>query len=283
MALAVETVSNQPTHVLLIEDSPGDAAWICMRLLEGNSELEVSCADRLSTGLAALAVKPPAVVLLDLNLPDSHGAQTFRNVLNQAARVPVVVLSGMEDEELAVQAVHEGVQDYLVKGAFDSKQLTRALRYAIERQAPLPRARHEPDATRRSTSGGNGTLDNSSGSEQSRCVEGSATSRNRASHRLSKAETYPVLFPGRKSSDQAIEVIGGHCDVMQGRQKFDLWKEYFSDLLRETAQAYAQGATQEEAEKRVEQWLVAKYADKFYPRSSQNPNAVTATCQKGPQ
>jgi DNA-binding response OmpR family regulator len=283
MALAVETVSNQPTHVLLIEDSPGDAAWIRMRLLEGNSELEVSCADRLSTGLAALAVKPPAVVLLDLNLPDSHGAQTFRNVLNQAPRVPVVVLSGMEDEELAVQAVHEGVQDYLVKGAFDSKQLTRALRYAIERQAPLPRARHEPDATRRSTSGGNGTLDNSSGSEQSRCVEGSATSRNRASHRLSKAETYQVLFPGRKSSDQSIESIGGHCDVMQGRQKFDLWKEYFSDLLRETAQAYAQGATQEEAEKRVEQWLVTKYADKFYPRSSQNPNAVTATYQKGPQ
>jgi len=171
----------------------------------------------------------------------------------------------------------------MVKGAFDSKQLTRALRYAIERQAPLPRARHEPDATRRSTSGGNGTLDNSSGSEQSRCVEGSATSRNRASHRLSKAETYQVLFPGRKSSDQSIESIGGHCDVMQGRQKFDLWKEYFSDLLRETAQAYAQGATQEEAEKRVEQWLVAKYADKFYPRSSQNPSAVTATYQKGPQ
>jgi DNA-binding response OmpR family regulator len=136
--LAVGRMSNRPTHVLLIEDSPGDADFVCMRLREGNPDLEVSFADRLSTGLAALAFKPPAVVLLDLNLPDSHGAQTFRNVLNQAPGVPVVVLSGVDDEELAVQAVHEGVQDYLVKGAFDSKQLTRALLFAIERQGLLP-------------------------------------------------------------------------------------------------------------------------------------------------
>jgi DNA-binding NtrC family response regulator len=129
------TMSNQPAHVLLIEDSQGDADLIRMRLLD--SDLEVSCADRLSTGLAALAVKPPAVVLLDLNLPDSHGAETFRKVLNKAPGVPVVVLSGMEDEELAVQAVYQGVQDYLVKGGFDSKQLARALHYAIQRQALL--------------------------------------------------------------------------------------------------------------------------------------------------
>jgi DNA-binding NtrC family response regulator len=137
MSIAGDTVNNQPTHVLLIEDSQGDADLVRIRLLEGNSDLQVSCADRLSAGLAALAVKRPAIVLLDLNLPDSHGAETFRNLLNQAPGVPVVVLSGIEDEELALQAVHQGVQDYLVKGTFDGKQLARSLRYAIERQALL--------------------------------------------------------------------------------------------------------------------------------------------------
>jgi sigma-B regulation protein RsbU (phosphoserine phosphatase) len=128
-------VSNQPTHVLLIEDNQGDADLVRLRLVESNSDLVVSCADRLSTGLAALAVEPPAVVLLDLNLPDSHGAETFREVLNRAPSVPVVVLSGGDDEELAMKAIHQGAQDYLVKGQFDGRQLGRAMRYAVERQA----------------------------------------------------------------------------------------------------------------------------------------------------
>jgi sigma-B regulation protein RsbU (phosphoserine phosphatase) len=131
------TVSNQPTHVLLIEDNQGDADLVRLRLVESNSDLEVSCADRLSTGLAALAVKPPAVVLLDLNLPDSRGADTFREVLNRAPSVPVVVLSGRDDEELAITAIHQGAQDYLVKGQFDGRQLGRAMRYAVERQGLL--------------------------------------------------------------------------------------------------------------------------------------------------
>ena len=83
-------------------------------------------------------------MLLDLNLPDSHGAETFRNVLERAPGVPVVVLSGQDDEELALKAVHQGVQDYLVKGAFDGKQLARAMRYAIERQSATHLAGDEP-------------------------------------------------------------------------------------------------------------------------------------------
>ena len=130
-------MSNQPTHVLLIEDNQGDADLVRLRLVESNSDLEVSCADRLSTGLAALAVKPPAVVLLDLNLPDSRGADTFREVLHRAPSVPVVVLSGRDDEDLAITAIHQGAQDYLVKGQFDGRQLGRALRYAVERQGLL--------------------------------------------------------------------------------------------------------------------------------------------------
>jgi DNA-binding NtrC family response regulator len=281
MALAVERMSNQPTHVLLIEDSSGDADLVRMRLREGNPDLEISYADRLSTGLAALAVKPPAVVLLDLNLPDSHGAQTFRNVRNQAPGVPVVVLSGVDDEELAVQAVHEGVQDYLVKGAFDSKQLTRTLLFAIERQGLLP----APDM-----SGTQPTTRPLEEMERWTIIQAvNKVGVLNASRLLGigkttvyrKLKLYQVLLPGRKSRDESIEVIRGHSNVVEGRQRFDLWKEYFSDMIRETAQAHAQGATQEEAEKRVEQWLVAKYAAKFYPKPSQS--AASATCQKGTQ
>jgi sigma-B regulation protein RsbU (phosphoserine phosphatase) len=130
-------MNNGSTHILLIEDNPGDADLVRLRLVEAHSDLPVSCVNRLSTGLASMIVAPPAMVLLDLNLPDSHGAETYRTVLDQAPGVPIVVLSGMDDEEMAANAVHQGVQDYLVKGNFDSKQLARAMRYAIERQALL--------------------------------------------------------------------------------------------------------------------------------------------------
>ena len=130
-------MNSEPTHVLLIEDNPGDADLVRLRLVEAHSDIAVSCVNRLSTGLASMIVETPAMVLLDLNLPDSHGAETYRKVLDEAPGVPIVVLSGQDDEELAVNAVHQGVQDYLVKGNFDSKQLARAMRYAIERQGLL--------------------------------------------------------------------------------------------------------------------------------------------------
>jgi sigma-B regulation protein RsbU (phosphoserine phosphatase) len=128
-------MTENTKQVLLIEDNPGDADLVRLRLIESRSDVDVSCVSRLSDGLASLEEHSPAIVLLDLNLPDSSGAETFRKILKRAPGVPIVVLSGREDEELALKALHQGVQDYLVKGAFDSKQLARAVRYAVERQA----------------------------------------------------------------------------------------------------------------------------------------------------
>lgn len=130
-------MTNHHGRVLLIEDNPGDADLVRLRLVEGQSDVDVCCVDRLSAGLDSITEAEPAVVLLDLNLPDSRGAETFRRVLSKAPGVPVVVLSGQDDEELAAKAVHQGVQDYLVKGNFDATQLARAIRYAVERQALL--------------------------------------------------------------------------------------------------------------------------------------------------
>jgi signal transduction histidine kinase len=128
-------MNNGHTHVLLIEDNPGDADLVRLRLVEGDSAVSVSCVNRLEDGLASISKQPPSVVLLDLNLPDSHGADTFRKVLEKAPGVPVVILSGQDDEALAMKALHQGVQDYLVKGDITSGQLERVMRYAIERQA----------------------------------------------------------------------------------------------------------------------------------------------------
>ncbi len=125
------------TTVLLIEDNPGDADLVRLRLVEGQSPVKVNCVNRLSDGLASLSRETPSLVLLDLNLPDSHGAETFRRLMEHSPNVPVVVLSGQDDEVLAMKAVHHGVQDYLVKGNISSKNLERAMRYAVERQALL--------------------------------------------------------------------------------------------------------------------------------------------------
>jgi len=128
-------MNNGQTHVLLIEDNPGDADLVRLRLVEGDAAVDVNCVNRLADGLASMAQQPPSVVLLDLNLPDSHGADTFRKVLEKAPGVPIVILSGQDDEGLAMKALHQGVQDYLVKGDITSHHLERVMRYAIERQA----------------------------------------------------------------------------------------------------------------------------------------------------
>ena len=130
-------MSHEPAHILLIEDNQGDADLVRLRLVEGMSDVQVNCVPRLADALTCLETETPTLVLLDLNLPDSRGAETFRRIMQKAPNVPVVILSGQDDESLAIKAVHQGVQDYLVKSDVTSKQLERALRYAVERQGLL--------------------------------------------------------------------------------------------------------------------------------------------------
>ncbi len=124
----------QAQTVLLIEDSPGDARLIAEMLREGRgARFRLENAERLSPALARLAQPGIAVVLLDLSLPESQGLDTFQRVHAGAHGIPIVVLTGMDDEEVGNRAVQAGAQDYLVKGQVDGPLLERALRYAIER------------------------------------------------------------------------------------------------------------------------------------------------------
>jgi PAS domain S-box-containing protein len=131
----IRDMSDSPATVLLIEDNPGDARLIREMLAEGEGDrFKVVCARQLSSGLERLAANDIEAVLLDLGLPDSQGFDTFAKAYAQAPGVPIIVLSGLTDEQLAIKTVQEGAQDYLVKGHLDSHSLVRTIRYAIERK-----------------------------------------------------------------------------------------------------------------------------------------------------
>jgi len=121
--------------VLLIEDNPADAVFIEEMLAEAKDfSFDVEWKERLSIGLERLAKKGIDVVLLDLNLPDSRGFNTFTKTLAQATGIPIVVLTGLDDETLAIRAVRAGAQDYLIKKHVNSSLLARTIRYAIARR-----------------------------------------------------------------------------------------------------------------------------------------------------
>ena len=124
--------------VLLIEDNPGDARLIKEAIREiPNLNIELSHANCLQAGLSKLSENHFDFVLLDLGLPDSLGLGTLIQVRDRFHSIPVVVLTGLDDEMVAVHAVQAGAQDYLVKGQIDSNILRRAIKYAIERQRLL--------------------------------------------------------------------------------------------------------------------------------------------------
>lgn len=120
--------------VLLIEDEP-DAAWLIQHVLatESDTPMAVEWVGDLSTALERLAVRSYQAVLMDLNLPDSTGFDTFARVRKKATEPAVIVLTGQEDEALALQAVRAGADDYLMKSGIRDRVLSRRIRYAVER------------------------------------------------------------------------------------------------------------------------------------------------------
>ena len=122
-------------RILLVEDNPGDARLIRELLRDaGSLRCEVVHEQRLSGARERCAAGGVDVVLLDLSLPDAHGLQTVAECLRFAPTLPIVVLTGLDDESVAVQAVQAGAQDYLVKGQVESTLLVRSIRYAMERK-----------------------------------------------------------------------------------------------------------------------------------------------------
>lgn len=126
---------GRPLRLLLVEDNPGDARLLQEELREVTSvRFEVRHVTRLAEAVAVVGEPGLDVVLLDLSLPDGHGLSNIERMVQAAPMLPLVVLTGTDDEQLAMKAVHTGAQDYLVKGQVTGPLLVRALRYAIERK-----------------------------------------------------------------------------------------------------------------------------------------------------
>jgi PAS domain S-box-containing protein len=128
--------SKKLLRLLLVEDSPSDAALLQENILSrsGAGDFSVSVAPSLQKALDHLKNNRPDAVLLDLNLPDSTGLGTVERARQTSPDVPIIVLTGVDDEKLGMEAMQAGVQDYLVKGQADGHAIIRAVRYAIERK-----------------------------------------------------------------------------------------------------------------------------------------------------
>jgi len=132
----------KPLHVLLVEDEPVTAMILTERLRGDHSaQFEICVATTLKGALEHLSAGDPDLILLDLTLPDSQGLATLDHVRTVNPYPPIVILTGCDDEDLAIQAMQNGAQDYLVKGV-DDGLLVRSVRYAIERARSFAALRH---------------------------------------------------------------------------------------------------------------------------------------------
>ena len=128
-------MSEPATRILLIEDNPDDAYLLRESLTGfGQPSIELVHAEQLDHGLQHLRSDYFDVILLDLSLPDSQGVDTLLRVQGEATAAPIIVLTGLDDDEIAVTALRFGAQDYLIKGEIDGRALTRSIRYASERK-----------------------------------------------------------------------------------------------------------------------------------------------------
>lgn len=120
--------------VLLAEDTASDAELLEIALRRHSpGQFVITRAQTLSEAIKRLQGEPFDVLLLDMNLPDSRGTGTFIRAREEAPRIPIVVLTGIEDESVAIEAARQGIEDYIVKGTTDGRQLSKSIRYAIER------------------------------------------------------------------------------------------------------------------------------------------------------
>lgn len=129
-------------RILAVEDSEGDLELLRYTLRQVRGErFELTNAKTLMAGLETMSGGPYDVVMLDLNLPDSHGMETVQQTLAAADTLPVIVFTGVEDEGLGVEAVRLGAQDYLVKGESNGWAMWRSIHYAVERKQAAERLR----------------------------------------------------------------------------------------------------------------------------------------------
>ena len=128
-------MSPEPIKLLLIEDNKADCELIKIKLDTSKIiKFKITYTERLISGLKLLETEKFDIILLDLGLPDSIGLESFKSILTEHPAIPIIVLTGLANEKIGIEAIKYGAQDYLVKGEFTGKLLARAIQYAIERK-----------------------------------------------------------------------------------------------------------------------------------------------------
>ncbi len=129
--------SKNRLSILLIEDNPADAHLTKMYLEDTSHKIDIFHSDTFFEGMNYIANQEIDIALLDLSLPDSSGFKTLTRYMEKASHVPVIVMTGINNEIIGNQSVKAGAQDFLVKGQFDSKILGRVIRYSLQRFASM--------------------------------------------------------------------------------------------------------------------------------------------------
>jgi serine phosphatase RsbU (regulator of sigma subunit) len=131
---SIRTAGGRPRSVLLVEDDRADALLVEELIADAAADIACAWAQSVADAERELAIAHPDCVLLDLNLPDANGIAALERIKNADPNIPIVVLTGLNDEHFGMSAVASGAQDYLVKGRVEPEMLRRALLYAIERK-----------------------------------------------------------------------------------------------------------------------------------------------------
>jgi len=140
---------NLYLNILVVEDNPGDFVLLEESLRAANLRIErIVHSESLAEAKKVLATETIHLVFLDLSLPDSSGLASYTTLSEAALRVPVILLTGLADTNIALQALSQGAQDYLVKGEFNEQLLTRAIRYSLERKRNLEHLRESEERYR---------------------------------------------------------------------------------------------------------------------------------------
>jgi two-component system, NarL family, sensor histidine kinase UhpB len=127
--------TSEKISILIIEDNPSDSFLIEQMLSSSELAIEkIFTCERLDEGLRLMEQNSISIVLSDLSLPDSFGMETFLKIRRHSSQIPIVILTGLSDSEMALEALKKGVQDYLVKGEFNTSFLVKSILYSIERK-----------------------------------------------------------------------------------------------------------------------------------------------------
>lgn len=231
-------MNDKQIQVLLVEDNLPDARLIREILAEGGMQhFEIEWIDRLSKALEYASTADVDIVLLDLSLPDSQGLETFTALHARMPAVPIIVLSGLDDERLAIKAVQDGAQDYLVKGQADSNLLERAISYAIERKKTERKLQEVAEIKSQFTS----TVSHELRAPLTAIKEGISLVATQTVGELNDVQK-ELLDIAKRNVDRLTRLINNVLDFQKleaGKMEFDVQENDINEVVREIEETMA--------------------------------------------